>query len=1180
MRQRLGELYTAFRVLQRSIVWQLLARQKRWLIALFVSGVTAGTFVILNVLTIRDLVDDALIDKTEPLQGFVDALFFFAFCIFAAGLVVRQVGARMGYQLEYDLRLWLYERLHGADPRVLDRMSTGQIVTRALTDLGLLEAIILVLPGVGLGVIALLALSGFLLVTNPLMAVVAMAAIPVNYAIIMRVRERLWGLSWLVLNRRAEVTTSIDEPVRGMRVVKAFGREEHERARVADRAKKAFAASVNRVRVVARYDLILLAMPAILNAALLFIGGRQISSGELSVGDMLIFFALAAVFTGFAASFDEILSGWTFAGTGAGRIFELITATPAPTTDEDDGPGPNGAGGLSYHDVTLEIGGVRVVAGIELSVRPGELTVVTGPPGSGKSVLASLALGGQPLTSGHITIGGIDVNAMSPRRVRGLVRVLPEDPFLFGRSVRENLTVGLDGGETVSDDELWQALGVAAADGFVRQLDGGLDAVLGDRGLTLSGGQRQRLALARSIVRPTRVMILDDALSAVNPSLEAQIVQRLRRHCPDAAILAVSRRTALVEQADGLVTLPQPNGAPPRPPVEQRIEDAPSTGALAAAVRSVPPDRDEPGVDDADARDDHEPPSVLNVLRPFAGKAAIAGGLLLAFTLVQLIPNALVKFAIDDFGRREHTTADRVVVAITVIGFVIGGLSYAFKVAAVEVSEGVMYLLRRRTIQRLSRLGIDYYDRELPGQVASRVVHDLDKINEFLDRGVYIVLSSVTLLLGTVAILFVWSAEVAVIVSGFLVVAIVATIVQVPLAARAYLRQRLALGDVVTRFQEDLAGRHVIHGFGAQDVARDSFAEIGWQLRTARRTATTIANVYIESIQLILNLATMALLATAGRLALDETLTLGGVVALQLYLLKALEPIPLLSGVLQKYLAARTSFHTLSMPFREPVRPVERPDVSPVGDLDGELRLEQVHFRYPGTSRAVLAGVDLTIPAGSVVAVVGPTGAGKSTIAKLAARVYDPDDGAVTVDGHDLRDLDLDGYRDRLGIVPQDAFCFKGTVADNVAYGRPDAPREDLELAARTVGALGEIERLGGWDAEIEEEGRNLTAGQRQFLALARAVLRQPDVLILDEATSSLDEAAEQALLRAVRAVDRTTIMITHRLAVAEYADQVVVVDDGSIVQHGHHDELIAVDGPYAALWEHGGDVELMGAIT
>lgn len=1175
------EIYVGFRTLQRSIVWQLLAQQRRWLLALFVGGVITGTFVILNVLTIRDLVDDALIDKTEPLDGFVTALGFYAVCIFVSGLVVRQVGARMGYHLEYQLRLWLYGRLQGTDPRVLDTMSTGQIITRSLTDLALLEAIILVLPGIGLGLIALLALSGYLLIANPLMGVVAMAAIPVNYAIIIRVRERLWGLSWLVLNRRAEVTTSIDEPVRGMRVVKAFGREQHERQRVAEAARRTFAVSVNRVRTVAKYDLILLAMPAILNAALLFIGGRQVSSGQLTVGDMLIFFALAAVFTGFASSFDEILSGWTFAGTGAGRIFELASGMrPAGSdalADTDDGSG------LVYDGVSLELGGVEVLSDVDLRVDTGELTVVNGPPGSGKSVLASLALGGLVPTSGAISLDGADLAAASPLAVRRRVRVLPEDPFLFGRTVRENLTVGITD-LVASDEELWTALEVASAAEFVRQLDGGLDAVLGDRGLTLSGGQRQRLALARSIVHPPRVLVLDDALSAVNPSLEVEIMRRVRDHTAGSAILAVSRRDALAEIADAVVTLPPPSAIPQRPQAEAGIEDEPMSEALARAVEAVPADRDDPEIDDDAARDDSEPPSVRNVLGPVSRRAAIAAGLLLLLTLAQLIPNGLIQPAIDDFARREHGTADRVVVAITLVGFVIGALSFAFKVAAAKVSEGVMYLLRRRTIQRLSRLGIDYYDRELPGQVASRVVHDLDKINEFLDRGVYVIVSSIALLLGTVAILFVWSPPVAVIVSAFVAVAIVATVVQVPLAARAYLRQRIALGDVVTRFQEDLAGRHVIHSFGAEKVALDAFDETSWALRTARRTATTIANVYIESIQLIMNLATMALLATAGALALDETLTLGSVVALQLYLIKALEPIPLLSGVLQKYLAARTSFQTLAMPFQAEVLPVERPSTAPVASLSGALEFEGVRFRYPGTDRFVLDGVDLQIAAGSVVAVVGPTGAGKSTIAKLAARIYDPDAGAVLaeLDGQgerDLRDLDLDDFRTRLGIVPQDAFCFRGTVADNVRYGRPTATLGELKDAAEAVGAIDEIERMGGWDTDVEEEGRNLTAGQRQFIALARAVLRHPDILILDEATSSLDAAAEAALLDAVRDLGRTTIMVTHRLPVAEIADHILVVDRGEVVQQGTHDELMAAGGAYAALWSRGADIELAGVI-
>jgi len=247
-------------------------------------------------------------------------------------------------------------------------------------------------------------------------------------------------------------------------------------------------------------------------------------------------------------------------------------------------------------------------------------------------------------------------------------------------------------------------------------------------------------------------------------------------------------------------------------------------------------------------------------------------------------------------------------------------------------------------------------------------------------------------------------------------------------------------------------------------------------------------------------------------------------------------------------------------------------------ELSGAVELDEVDFAYPGTGREVLHGVSLAVAAGEVVAVVGPTGAGKTSVAKLLARVYDPDAGSVSVDGTDVRDLELTSYRRRLGVVPQDAFCFRGTVASNIAFGRPEATREQVEDAVRSVGGGDALRTLPqGLDSPVEEEGRNLTPVQRQLVALARAWLVGPDVLVLDEATSNLSPAREAEVLDAVTSLGRTTIVMTHRLSVAARADRVVVIEGGRVVEVGEHDHLLEAGGRYSHLWVHGADGALAG---
>jgi ATP-binding cassette subfamily B protein len=282
----------------------------------------------------------------------------------------------------------------------------------------------------------------------------------------------------------------------------------------------------------------------------------------------------------------------------------------------------------------------------------------------------------------------------------------------------------------------------------------------------------------------------------------------------------------------------------------------------------------------------------------------------------------------------------------------------------------------------------------------------------------------------------------------------------------------------------------------------------------------------------------------------------------------------LLGRLWQEYVASRVSLRQLATPFDIPILPVESLVATTCPPLRGALTFEHASFTYPGTTRPVVHDLSFDVEPGSTVAVVGYTGAGKSSVAKLLGRIYDPTDGRVLVDGLDLRDLDLTSYRRRLGIVPQDAFLFRGTVQSNIAYGKPDATIDEVRAAAEGVGALETLLELEGrFGATVVEEGRNLTAAERQLIALARMWLVAPDILVLDEATASLDADTEARVLDSVCGLGRTTLLITHRLAVAERADEVVVIDAGRLVERGRHHDLLAAGGAYASLWTWTGQV-------
>jgi len=326
-------------------MYALLARQRRWLVWLVITATGAALGAVGYADTLQKLVDHGIVARDHPISYFVGRLVLLAFWSLGFGIGLRQVIARLTYHLEFELRIWLYERLQSTDPARLDALSTGQMVTRAMTDLLLLEQVVLVVPTVALVGSILLGVFVLMAIINWWLAIIAILMLPANLLIVVRIRRRLWGLSWVTLDRRARVTTVIDEAVRGARVVKAFGREAHENDRLETAASGAYAAAMTRIRLVSRYDMLLAAVPGAVMALLTFLGAREGVHGHLTAGRLLLFFLFALVFAGFARIFGYIQSAWQFAKTGAGRIFELIAyARPATLASGRGTPGARVAG--------------------------------------------------------------------------------------------------------------------------------------------------------------------------------------------------------------------------------------------------------------------------------------------------------------------------------------------------------------------------------------------------------------------------------------------------------------------------------------------------------------------------------------------------------------------------------------------------------------------------------------------------------------------------------------------------------------------------------------------------------------------------------------------------------------------------------------------------------------------
>jgi ATP-binding cassette subfamily B protein len=392
--------------------------------------------------------------------------------------------------------------------------------------------------------------------------------------------------------------------------------------------------------------------------------------------------------------------------------------------------------------------------------------------------------------------------------------------------------------------------------------------------------------------------------------------------------------------------------------------------------------------------------------------------------------------------------------------------------------------------------------------------------------------------------------------------------VNLPLNRRANETSRDRLGQVTAKFEEDFLGRREIAQMAAGNRLEQKFRAQCWQLRAARRRVQIISNSFSAAMLCIGQLTAVVVLYISGNQVLAGAISVGSALTLRLLAETATSPFVNLGDQYSQVIRATVSWKRLEEPYAVPVLPPVAPDAPECPPLEGAVAFDHVDFAYPHTGRAVLRDVSFSVPPGRVTALVGVTGAGKSSVAKLLSRTYDPDVGSVRVDGLDLRRLDLASYRARLGIVPQDAFVFRGTVATNVAYGRPDTERSEIDAAVRAVGAAQVLGLLpDGLDSVVEEDGTNLTTAQRQLIALARAWLTHPDVLVLDEATSALDAPLERAVIAAVAALGCTTLMVTHREDVVLTADEVVVLSEGRVVEVGAPAALRNAGGHYDDLW-------------
>ena len=930
-------------------------------------------------------------------------------------------------------------------------------------------------------------------------------------------------------------------------------------------------------------------------AAAIVLGVWRVGQGEMTLAALLIvLMAGTEVFRPLRDLRSVLHQGMVGQSAAAGIAALLDARSAAPPAG-----GASAAGltpSIAFEDVGFAYPGGRRPAheGLSFSVAAGERVGIVGPSGAGKSSVVRLMLREHDPQSGRVCLGGADLRGLDPDAVRGMVAVVAQDTCLFHGTVAENLRLGRP---DATDAQMHQAARDANAHAFIMALPQGYDTMTGERGTQLSGGQRQRVAIARALLRDSPILILDEALSAVDAENEAVIQQALDRLMQGRTTLILAHRLSSVIGTDRILVLDQGRVVQSGPHVELIGQDGPYrllmgpqlSGDAADAVAEGSIAVTQP-VAAADAATAPAPQrslteeaasigwgealrSLLAVIRPWRGMlAATVGcgiGRVGAFIGVSVL-GALIVAAV----RSGAPT-----------GWLIAGLLVAAPAAALLhwleswLAHAMAYQLlaemRIALFAKLEALAPAYLLRRRSGDLVALATQDVETVEYFYAHTVAPAVVAVLVPLAVLAALAWIAWPLAVMLLPFLAYAALSPLLGRARIDRLGAQARGALGGVGAHVTETIQGLAELMAFQAVPGRRGQFLD---QLNTyagLRQALLDDLSRQSAGLEMATGLGGLAVAALGAVLAAHGLVAAGVLPLVTLLSVAAFMPVSEIAQAGRQLADTVASVRRLRVVETEPVAIRDGAEALALPEGGSALRFDGVAFSYPGRQRPALAGIDIDVAAGSTVALVGPSGAGKSTIGNLLLRFWDPQQGRISIDGCDIRDLKLDALRARIALVAQDTYLFNDTLEANIRLARPGATDEDLAQAVERAALSDFVRRLPeGLRTRVGERGVQLSGGQRQRIAIARAFLKDAPVLVLDEATSHLDTISELQVRAAMEALmaQRTTIIVAHRLSTIRSADLIVVLADGRVAEAGSHEVLMARRGAYARLVRHQAD--------
>ncbi len=1105
---------------------------------------------------------------------------------YARTMVAHHTAARV----QERLRRILYAQVAELGPAHFARARTGDVMLSLVEGVQQLETYFgQYLPQLFVSAITPLLIFGFVaFVDLPVALVLLVAALTALLApALWHGRDRSASLA----RNRAYAAFGADflDAVQGLATLKAFGQSGARARQLEVRARELFRSTmwVLGSNTLARgiTDTVI----AVGAAGALALGAWRVSTGEMSVPALLIILMLGVEVFRPLRELRVLLHQGMLGLSAARGIFALLDAKPV-VSDRPAGPEPVDAS-VAFEGITFAYPGARRPAHVELSfqVQPGERVAIVGPSGSGKSTIARLLLRFHDPDRGRVAIGGRDLRELSLEQIRSRVALVSQDTWLFHGTVEDNIRMGKP---DASPDELRAATRAANAEEFIVRLPHGYDTVVGERGVRLSGGQRQRIAIARALLCDAPILVLDEALSSVDAESEALIQSALDHLMRGRTTLVFAHRLSSVVGADRILVLDQGRlveqgthaeligrgGAYTQLMAAQARDGA---GAVAVAARPTATATNGDGADPTDSATD-EPQAIVGghvgwstVLRTLVDKTrGYRAQLTLTFVLGVARVTALIgvgvlsALAVRAVKRGEPSAP--LIIGLLVVAPLAGILHWAESWLAHDVAYRLLTDMRLAVFHKLDALAPAYLTRRRSGDLVGAATHDVELIEYFFAHTITPAFVAVLIPAAVLVALGAFGAALVLVLLPFLLYTAL-----VPVLGRARIdrlgsRAREASGDLNAHVVDTVQGLAEIVAYrrvGTWGDALGAKARRFYVLRLPFLRDLARQTAFQETAT---GLGGLAVIAAGAWLAHQGRMDAVSLPLLTLLALSAFVPLWEVAQVGRQLADTLGASRRLSAVELEPVPVTDGPGV-PAAPVRGGLAIElaDVRFTYPGRSRPALDGVSLRIRDGSTVAIVGPSGAGKTTVASLLLRFWDPQSGVIRLFGQDLREYQLDELRRRIALVAQDTYLFNDTLRANVLLARPDADDAALRTALERA-ALDELVAAlpDGLDTVVGERGAQLSGGQRQRVAIARAFLKDAPVLILDEATSHLDAVSEAAVRAALErlARDRTTLVIAHRLSTVRDAEAIVVLEDGRLVEVGRHAELLARGDLYAHL--------------